>query len=163
MGKRRRRNNRNRSEESSKSTDGLSVTQSVDKPGPSKPSTFKSILENSGRGDDNPSSSNRTRDDKNTGQSSSDCSCNPISKEYQSIIPVPRVQSNREWREANRRNDPYHYSLWRNAYDSYLWILFDGTQDILNSFKVHLEEEISFETFAFFIYKFSSGYISPYA
>jgi hypothetical protein len=41
--------------------------------------------------------------------------------------------------------------------------LFDGTQDILNSFKVNLEEEISFETFAFFVYKFSSGYISPYA
>ncbi len=159
MGKRRRRNNRNRFEEST----NPSVDTSVDTPKtePPKPPTFKIILEKSRGTDESSSCSNRTNDDNNTGQPSSDCRHKPTPKEYQP--PIPRVQSNREWRLANRRNDPYHYTLWRNAYDSYLWILFDGTQNILNLFKVHLEEEISFETFAFFIYEFSSGYISPYA
>jgi hypothetical protein len=87
---------------------------------------------------------------------------NPIREEIRAFIPIPHVSTNRECRLVKRRNDPYHYALWRDAYDSYLRILFDGTQNILNSFKVPMEEEISFETFSFFIYEFSSGDISPY-
>jgi len=86
----------------------------------------------------------------------------PARGEVESFIPTPRVSTNRECRLAKRRNDPYHYALWRDAYDSYIRILFDGSQNILNSFKVPMEEEISFETFSFFIYEFSSGDISRY-
>ena len=157
MGKR-RRNNRNRSENSKQSEELSNVKIPDIEPPKREPPTFKSVLGNSSTQSPSPVPSSR-----------SDGNCDdinrykPTSEDVRAFSLIPRVETNREYRLSKRRNDPYHYALWRDAYDSYLRILFDGFQNILNLFKVPLEEEISFETFSFFIYEFSSGYITPYS
>ena len=164
MGKR-RRNNRNRSEKGSDVhgyVENSSSEPNADSLKP-EPHTFKFILEGSQEGDDIPPDSNQPNSINNNGQSSFVCVYKPDQEEIRVRLLIPHVSTNREYRLAKRRNDPYHYALWRDAYDSYLWVLFDGFQNILNKFKVFPEEEISFDTFSFFIYEFSSGYISPYA
>lgn len=169
MGKR-RRNNRNRHEKGSdnhgrveNSSPEPKINPSVVPPKP-RPPTFKSIFGRNNTGDKPDGSLSASSNIESGARSSNVC---PQQKQLEirnnPPIYIPAIQSNREYRLSNRRNDPYHYSLWRDAYDSYLWILFDGFQNILNKFKVFLEEEISFNTFSFFIYEFSSGYISPYA
>lgn len=155
MGKR-RKGNRNRLE-AAKHHDNPPIVI------PPKPATttFKSILEKSRGDNNNPSDPNRSDIDDSIGAHSLVSRHEPIPKEF--YAPIPHVESRWELRLPERRKGPYHYALWRDAYDSYLWVLFDGFQNILNKFKVFLEEEISFETFSFFIYEISSGYISPYS
>nr|QBK85521.1 MAG: hypothetical protein LCMAC101_01080 [Marseillevirus LCMAC101] len=164
MGKRRRRN-RDRSErESEQHNDPSRVKRSntepptAESPKP-KPPTFRSVLKNNGEYKKQLPLSHTTAvgfvpPAINEGK--------PTPEEIRAYSLIPRTESRWELR-AKCRKDPYHYALWRDAYDNYLWVLFDGFQNILNSFKVYLEEEISFEAFSFFIYKFSSGYITPYS
>ena len=152
MGKR-RRYNRNRPETSNHWEDPPKIV-----PSKQGPSTFKSILEKSRNNSPN---SNQSNTDNGVGQPSLVRRYKPTPEEIRVLIP--HVESRWELRRSDRRKDPYHYALWRDAYGSYLRILFGGFQNILNKFKVLLEEEISFETFSFFIYEISSGYISPYS
>ncbi len=154
MGK--RRHNRNRLETARQQD---SLPSKADSP-KQKPTTFKSILEKSRRDDNNTADSTQSNVDGSTGQPSLVRRHKPTSEEF--CILAPHVESTWELRRPERRKGPYHYTLWRDAYDSYLWVLYDGFQNILNKFKVFLEEEISFEAFSFFIYEISSGYISPY-
>ncbi len=162
MGKR-RRNNRNRSEKGSDRVENSSPEPKIEPPRPIPP-TFKSILSKIDTGDKHIGFVSISSNNESGTRSSKICSQQKqLEIRDHPAIFTPYIQSNREYRLSNRRNDPYHYALWRYAYDSYLRVLFDGFQNILNSFKVPLEEEISFETLSFFIYEFSSGYITPYS
>ena len=60
------------------------------------------------------------------------------------------------------RGEEDHYSFWRNAYDSYLWEIFDRVAGRINKFKNFSRVEIDFDDFVEFAYEFSSGYITPY-
>ena len=64
--------------------------------------------------------------------------------------------------EGKRRGAQHHYSIWRDAYDSYIWEIFGRVKYKINSFKNFSNIEIDFEDFADFAYEFSSGYITPY-
>ena len=155
MGKR-RRHNRDRLETTKQQDNPPKVVP----PNPGPP-TFKSVLEKSREDDNNPPDPNRSNIDDSVGQHSLVSRYEPTPKEF--YVPIPHVESRWELKRPEYRKGPYHYALWRDAYGSYLRVLFDGFQNILNKFKVLLEEEISFETFSFFIYEISSGYISPYS
>ena len=155
MGKRRR--NRDRSEGESKQREDSPKALEPE------PSTFKSIL---GRSQSPRHSTSNVRIlERDNGSPPKRHSATNTSREEIRAYPLvtPHVEPRWEYRLPEHRKDAYHYSLWRDAYDNYLRVLFDGFQNILNSFKVRLEEEISFETFSFFIYEFSSGYITPYS
>jgi hypothetical protein len=146
MGKK-RRDNRNRSSGSPKKCVGTLGTLGLG------PTAYKTVAKTFSTG--TPEQSVGTPIYSNRGKLS-----------YEQIItsiPTPRVQSNKSCRLTTRRNDPYYYTIWRNAYGRYLRVLFDGVQNLLNLFKVPLRKEISFDTFSIFIYNFSSGYITPYA
>ena len=62
-----------------------------------------------------------------------------------------------------RRGAEDHYTFWRNAYDSYLWEIFDRVAGRINKLKNFSGIEIDFEDFVDFSYEFSSGYITPYS
>ncbi len=55
-----------------------------------------------------------------------------------------------------------HYSIWRNAYSSHLWTLYNLMKMTLKSLKVFVDNKIEFDDFVNFAYTHSSGYISPY-
>ena len=63
---------------------------------------------------------------------------------------------------AGARGAQDHYAFWRNAYDSYLWEIFDRVNGVLNKFKDLRDCNLDFSEFAEFAYEFSSGYITPY-
>ena len=65
--------------------------------------------------------------------------------------------------EGKRRGAQYHYTIWRNAYDSYLWEIFNRVKYRINRLKNFSNVELDFEDFVDFAYEFSSGYITPYA
>lgn len=143
------------------STDAPESPKLPEPPGSPDPPSYKFALEK-GISNSESTETNPTDNGKLIKDSQPTCKYSPDELRRARAL-IPRIQQYRRGKLSERPKTNYNYALWRDAYDSYLWVLFDGFINVLNSFKVELDRKIEFNDFALFVYFNSSGYITPYA